>query len=239
MKKRYYGIIPIIASVALIAGGYSTWVFGANQSNSTSLQKITVGSVDNYYYDTNHKIGAWTITGLDNLKLVFDQEATSLNPNGKGPFFSTDGTNVDTSFKISWKFKEGAISNLNNYDIYFQITMSICKTINKVNCLRLCYGGATCTTSNGYDNSASNYKNRITLTPDSDGNYVLVDNSVDARKISAAYITDSVNTKDKYTTLQTAINSVNDSVTSAGSLGDSAYGIAIYTYIDMTPKSST
>lgn len=139
MKKRYYGIIPAIAAVTLIAGGYATWIFSASTTTSTSLgvtiEKKSVGAT-----------GAWTVDGINNnysestYKLILDQPKWELNPDGAGAYFQKN---------LNIYFTPTDVSSFDTSKYTFTITFTLNSTLTTY--VNFSYNGSNVTSGTSID----------------------------------------------------------------------------------------
>lgn len=87
MKKRLFiTLIPLFASISLIAGGYSSWVFNGGDTLSSQGIGVTVTEVKN-----GEKYGSFTISNTQ-LSITLDQKENNIYSDTNGVFLSSDST---------------------------------------------------------------------------------------------------------------------------------------------------
>lgn len=180
MKKRYYGIIPAIAAVTLIAGGFASWVFGMEDRTNNYMNVSITDLVEDSIPES---IGAFSITNSD-YKLKMDQSANPLNSSSKGVYF-------DGSCDVYFAFNSNAIKSKDAGDTYLKnntVTMTLTLSVNETlaNYVNITYSTSTLTSNEKvftltaseqaeWDSNASQYKLKFYSTTSKDsGNTLLL-----------------------------------------------------------------
>lgn len=212
MKKRYFGLLPIVASLSLVAGGFASWIFSVagNTSTTAGLDVITTtadGEIS--------KLGKFTVTNSD-YNLDLDQVATTDNSTGKG-------ANFTGSLSIVWTFAaddatadEKTYTNVNKFNYEFSIKFTVNSTLYSY--VDLSFSGTTLSADN--NTKTTTISTSTTTITSSNAEQTLFNSaSTDSNKLTASYNTTTFKnassiTETEYDSMKSAITAIDDYSTS-------------------------
>lgn len=135
-KKILLGIVPVMASAAIIAGGYAAWVFTTNdsvkgqvgvsvtaESNGVTAGTFSVAGINKYNLVKGQEAGVEKTWTGDNYGLVLDQTANEINTTGESAHF-------ENNLSITYEFLDSIkTSDSNSYSFTFTLSLEISSSL--------------------------------------------------------------------------------------------------------------
>lgn len=175
-------VLPIVAGLAIVGAGFSTWVFANQKDSSDTLSgTVSVAGVDNEGVKPTITIGKYgsetefTAISSDTFDVLLDQggvsAATDLTK-GISVTFS-DSAITDGVIDFRWKLSSGDTTSYSNAKVYLTYELSLGGVVSN-------YAELAGTISGSYKESSSAVLISSLKTDTDGGAYINVDANLDA-----------------------------------------------------------